>query len=59
MPFATAEHVTTQLSHHVDEMEQLADSEYWTLAGGSPLALNNLLARLQRLQETIELAASR
>ena len=48
----------TRLSHHMDEMEQIADDEFFTIAHGSPQALGNLLARLERLRLTIELAAS-
>jgi hypothetical protein len=47
----------SQLSHLMDDMEQLADREFFTIAHGSPQALGNLLARLQQLQLTIELAA--
>jgi hypothetical protein len=46
-----------QLSHHVDAMERLSDREFFTIASGNPLALNNLLARLRRLEQTIEMAA--
>ena len=46
-----------KLSQHMDDMEQLADAEFFTIACGSPQALGNLLARLERLQLTIELAA--
>ena len=45
------------LSQHMDDMEQLADEQFFTIAHGSPQALSNLLARLERLQLTIELAA--
>lgn len=48
----------SQLSKHMDAMETLADDQFFTLAHGSPQALDNLLARLQRLQLTIELAAA-
>ena len=47
----------TQLSHHMDAMEQIADDEFFTISHGSGLALRNLLARLDRLKLTIELAA--
>jgi hypothetical protein len=47
-----------QLSHHVDALEDLTDREFFTIASGSPLALNNLLARLDRIKLTIELAAA-
>ena len=48
----------SQLSQHMDDMEQLADDEFFTIAHGSPQALGNLLARLERLKLTIELAAA-
>jgi hypothetical protein len=51
------EHLAT-LSQHMDDMEQLADDEFFTIAHGSPQALGNLLARLERLKLTIELAAA-
>lgn len=44
-------------SQHVDALEALADTEAATLAQGTPQALDNLLARLRRLQTTIESAA--
>jgi len=47
----------SQMAHHVDAMEELAEREFFTIAGGSPLALANLQARLARLQQTIEMAA--
>ena len=47
-----------QLSDHIDDMEQIADDQFFTIAHGSPQALDNLLARLDRLKLTIELAAS-
>ena len=47
----------SKLSQHMDDMEQLADDQFFTIAHGSPQALGNLLARLERLQLTIELAA--
>ena len=47
----------SQLSHHVDAMEDITEREFFTIASGSPLALNNLLARLACLQQTIEMAA--
>ena len=47
----------SKLSHLMDDMEQLADEQFFTIACGSPQALGNLLARLERLQLTIELAA--
>ena len=47
----------SKLSHLMDDMEQLADDEFFTIAHGSPQALGNLLARLERLQLTIEMAA--
>lgn len=46
-----------ELSHHIDAAEQLADQEFFTIAQGSPQALDNLRARLLRLQQTIEMAA--
>jgi hypothetical protein len=46
-----------QLSHHLYAMEDLTEREPRNIASGSPLALNNLLARLARLQQTIETAA--
>ncbi len=45
------------LSHHVDAMEALADDEFFSIVNGSPQALSNLLARLRRLEQTIEIAA--
>ena len=54
-----AEQQLAQLSHHVDAAEELANREFFTLANASPLALRNLLARLARLQQTIEMAASK
>ena len=47
-----------KLSHHMDEMETLADDQFFAIAHGSPQALDNLLARLDRLKLTIELAAA-
>jgi hypothetical protein len=47
----------SQLSQLMDDMEQLADAEFFTISHGSGLALGNLLARLDRLKLTIELAA--
>jgi hypothetical protein len=47
-----------QLSDHIDDMEQIADDQFFTIASGSPQALDNLLARLDRLKLTIELAAA-
>lgn len=49
----------SQLSQHVDAMEVLTDREFFSIADASPLALDNLRARLSRLQQTIEMAASR
>jgi hypothetical protein len=43
----------SQLSHHVDAMEVIAEH----IDGNHPLALANLRARLARLQRTIEAAA--
>jgi hypothetical protein len=48
----------SRLSHLMDDMEQLADDQFFTIAHGSPQALDNLLARLDRLKLTIELAAA-
>ncbi len=45
------------LSQHVDAMEALADDEFFSIVNGSPQALDNLLARLRRLEQTIEIAA--
>jgi hypothetical protein len=55
----TTEHHISQLSHHVDAMEELTEREFFTIADGSPLALQNLRARLARLQQTIEMAATK
>jgi hypothetical protein len=54
----TATEHLSKLSQHMDDMEQLADDEFFTIAHGSPQALGNLLARLERLKLTIELAAA-
>jgi hypothetical protein len=54
----TATEQLTKLSQHMDDMEQLADEQFFTIAHGSPQALGNLLARLERLKLTIELAAA-
>jgi hypothetical protein len=54
---SATEHIT-KLSQYMDDMEQLADDEFFTIAHGSPQALGNLLARLERLKLTIELAAA-
>lgn len=48
-----------QLSQHVDAMEALADDEFFSITEASPLALANLLARLRRLEQTIEIAATK
>ena len=48
----------TQLSDHIDDMEQIADDQFFTIAHGSPQALGTLLDRLDRLKLTIELAAA-
>jgi hypothetical protein len=48
----------SEISHHVDALEELTDAEFFTIAHGSPQALGNLLARLDRLKLTIELAAA-
>lgn len=53
---AAQQHLS-QLSHHIDAAEQLADREFFSIASGSPLALHNLRSRLRRLQQTIEMAA--
>ena len=55
---STATEHLSKLSQHMDDMEQLADDEFFTIAHGSPQALGNLLARLERLKLTIELAAA-
>jgi hypothetical protein len=54
----TATEHLSKLSQYMDDMEQLADDEFFTIAHGSPQALGNLLARLERLKLTIELAAA-
>jgi len=54
---SATEHLS-KLSQHMDDMEQLADDQFFTIAHGSPQALGNLLARLERLKLTIELAAA-
>jgi len=54
---SATEHLS-KLSQHMDDMEQLADDHFFTIADGSPQALGNLLARLERLKLTIELAAA-
>ena len=56
---STTEQHLSQLSQHVDAMEELTDGEFFTIAQGSPLALDNLLARLARVQQTIAVAASK
>jgi hypothetical protein len=56
MATPTQQHIS-QLSQHVDALEELTEGEFFTIAAGSPLALGNLLARLTRLQHTIEMAA--
>lgn len=43
------------ISRHVDDLETLVDGD--CLAHARPQALSNLLARLSRLQRTIEAAA--
>ena len=48
----------SQISQHLDALEEIADDQFFTIANGSPLALENLRARLARLQLTIELAAA-
>ena len=45
----------TAISRHVDGLEVLVDDD--TIANASPDALCNLLARLSRVQRTIEMAA--
>jgi hypothetical protein len=55
---STATEHLSKLSQHMDDMEQLADEQFFTIAHGSPQALGNLLARLERLKLTIELAAA-
>ena len=49
----------SQLSQHVDAMEDITEREFFTIASGSPQALLNLLARLARLQQTIAMAAGK
>ena len=53
----TTPQAMTRLSHCVDAMEALADQQLAAIAQGSPQALSNLLARLNRLQATIQSAA--
>ena len=53
----TTPQAMTRLSHCVDDMEALADQQFAAIAKGSPQALSNLLARLNRLQHTISTAA--
>jgi hypothetical protein len=53
----TTPQAMTQFSRHVDSLESLADEQLSAIAQGSPQALSNLLARLTRLQHTIEIAA--
>ena len=55
---STATEHLAKLSYLMDDMEQLADEQFFTIAHGSPQALGNLLARLERLKLTIELAAA-
>ena len=55
---STATEHLSKLSQHMDDMEQLADEQFFTIAHGSPQALGNLLARLECLKLTIELAAA-
>ena len=55
---STATEHLSKLSQHMDDMEQLADEQFFTIAHGSPQALGNMLARLERLKLTIELAAA-
>ena len=55
---STATEHIAKLSYLMDDMEQLADEQFFTIAHGSPQALGNLLARLERLKLTIELAAA-
>lgn len=47
------------LSQHVDAIEAHVDQTltFWSLVEANPQALSNLLARLKRVQETIEVAA--
>jgi len=54
----TREQHLRELSQHLDAMESITDDQFFTLASGSPQALDSLLARLARLQLTIELAAA-
>jgi len=58
MTATAAEQHITQISHHIDAAEEIAEAEFFTISGASPLALENLLARLKRLQSTIEIFAA-
>ena len=58
MTTAALQHIS-EISHHVDALEDLTEREFFSIAQSSPLALGNLLARLARLQQTIEMAASK
>jgi len=58
MTTAGLQHIS-EIAHHVDALEELTDREFFSIAQSSPLALHNLLARLTRLQQTIQLAASK
>ena len=55
----TPNSAVTVLSQHVDAIEAHVDETltFWSLAEANPQALSNLLARLQRVQQTIEIAA--
>lgn len=53
----TTARTLTALSHHVDGLEVLMENPQCLLTA-SPLALSNLLARLRRLEQTIETAAA-
>ena len=54
-----AEQIMAILSHRIDDMEGLADAEFFTIAEASKPALCNLLTRLARLHETIAMCARR
>jgi ABC-type transporter Mla subunit MlaD len=55
----TANPAVSTLSRHVDAIEAHVDDvlTFFSLAEANPQALSNLLARLQRVQQTIETAA--
>jgi hypothetical protein len=49
--------IMSTLARHVDDAETLADDEFWTVASASKPALCNLLARISKLQQTVQMAA--